>query len=110
MSNKVKMVTRIAGPLSTKYLKLLEKALFSKESYSEQAELWEVCRGTARALRPEKLGIIAYQDNKESLSLYDVHSCTWLSKYDCGKELIITIAATAILAEMYRLAKIQIIG
>lgn len=105
------MVTRIASPLSTKYLDMLAKALFSEESSLEQKELWNVCLGTARALSPEKLGIIAYQDNKKNwMSLYDVHSCTWLSKYDCGKELIITIAATAVLAEMYRLAKIQTIG
>lgn len=52
-----------------------------------------------RRMRPETLGRIAASKPTKT-TLYQVHCGSYLSKHSNGKDLLLTIACTAIVAEM----------
>lgn len=78
-----------------------------------EGPFWEPVRKKVKKLSPQTLGVIAfsgvgsYDDHDintvihNGLSLYQVHCGTWLGKYDSGKEILRTVAITAIICEIY---------
>ncbi|MFA6601774.1 MAG: hypothetical protein WCT02_02850 [Candidatus Paceibacterota bacterium] len=57
-------------------------------------------------MNPETIGAIAWygsahQDDQRKTSLYQVHCQSYLGKYQSGPALMVEIAATALVAEIY---------
>lgn len=76
--------------------------------------LFEGAMEKIRRMRPATLGRLAacgksYHDfqRQGAISLYEVHQCTWIGKYDDGKECLQRLAATAVAAECLTLLKRQ---
>lgn len=66
----------------------------------------ENVRAKVLAMRPEIRGVIAdfgipYEVGPRGTPLYYVHCSTYLGKYQSGRDLLIEIAVTAIIAKMY---------
>jgi hypothetical protein len=65
----------------------------------------ERVRAQVRLMRPETRGAIADRglafETRPNTSLYEVHCETYLGKYQSGRDLLIEIAVTAIIAKMY---------
>jgi hypothetical protein len=76
---------------------------------SEKTPFWELTLKKVCELSPTELGIIAMSVKgsrditRKGLDLYGVHCGTWIDKYWGGKEILRTVATTAIICKIYDL-------
>jgi len=77
--------------------------------FSTNSSFWELTWKKVCRLSPANLGIIAYaakgshEITRKGLDLYGVHCGTWIEKYASGKEILRTVATTAIICKIYDL-------
>lgn len=65
--------------------------------------VWRTAYNAVDTLSAEGLGQLICGSSRPSMSLYNVHGGTWLSKYASGQDLLRDIAATTVVAEFQAL-------